>query len=110
MLTNLFKHTIALMLLERANELLAKPANSLTYCNKIPQNPSDCKYEDFRNLSSMTDISISTLNRLFKCEGHSNCLRKLNTTNQKKIVQFLGLENWLTVETEAFKKVVEKEV
>lgn len=109
MLTNLFKHTIALMILERANELLAKPANSLTYCKKIPQNPEDCKYKDLRNLSSMTDISVSTINRLFKCEDHSNCLGKLNTTNQKKIVQFLGLEDWFTVEKVAFKKVMEKD-
>ena len=110
MLTKVFKKTIALLILERANELLEKPANCLTYCKNIPQSPEDCRYKDFRNLSSMTDMSISTLNRLFKQDTEAKCLGKLNSLNRKKIVQFLGCEDWLTVEKKIFRKVRERGV
>ena len=92
------------MILERANELLERPANNVTYCKKMPLHPDDCKYKDFRNLSSMTDISISTLTRLFKHDATATCLGKLHTLTQEKIVQFLGCEDWLTLEKIVFEK------
>ncbi|OJJ18868.1 hypothetical protein BKI52_25190 [marine bacterium AO1-C] len=98
------------MILERANELLGRPASGLTYCKRIPQKPEDCTYKDFRNLSSMTDISISTLKRLFNSEATTKCLGKLNTINQEKIVQFLGYEDWAAVEKVIFQKVMDKKL
>ena len=95
------------MILERAKELLERPASDLTYCKKIPLCPTDCKYQDFRNLSSMTDISISTLNRLFKYDAAATCLGKLHSITQEKIVQFLGYEDWVTLEKIVFKKMIE---
>ena len=109
MLTRILKKMIAVLILDRANELLEMPANNLTYCKKIPRTPEDCTYKDFGNLSSMTDMSISTLNRLFRSEAKVKRLGKLSTLNEEKIVQFLGYDDWSEVEEVIFKKMMEKE-
>lgn len=106
MLTQLYKKTIACLLLEKARELMQKPATTFTFCERLPCLPHQCRHKDFRNLSSMTDLSISTLSRLFK-GNHTGIQRKINSFNQHKIVRFLEYENWKALEEDVLKTIMQ---
>jgi len=93
MLYHFLKQQVAQMILDTAaskHQALAIPQI------KLAKHTYNCRHADFRYLSYLTGISITTLKRLFN--GETQGVRFCNAKNQQKIAHFLGYSTWDEVE------------
>ncbi|OJJ18872.1 hypothetical protein BKI52_25210 [marine bacterium AO1-C] len=103
MLYHLLKQQVAQMILETAT------AKNQAFCEqqtKLATDTQTCRHADFRYLSYLTGISITTLKRLFNCEAQG--VRFCNAKNQQKIAHFLGYATWDEVEGVILDNLIDK--
>jgi len=93
MLYHFLKQQVAQMILETA---ITKHQASAIPQATLATHTYTCRHADFRYLSYLTGISITTLKRLFNGEGQG--VRFCNAKNQQKIAHFLGYTTWSELE------------
>lgn len=103
MFHHLLKQQVAEMILKTA-ALKSQQSNTSHFI--LATQTNHCRHADFRYLSYLTDISITTLKRLFNPNNQQ--VKFCNTKNQQKIAHFLGYTNWFEVEKVILKKLVEE--
>lgn len=104
MLYHLLKQQVAQTILETA---IVKNQSLPTPHTKLAADTRACRHSDFRSLSYLTGISITTLKRLFDHEGQG--VRFCNAKNQQKIAHFLGYTTWDEVEKIILDKLISQQ-
>lgn len=104
MLYHLLKQQVAQMILDKA---ITQQQPTETPDIKLATYPQACRHADFRYLSYLTGISITTLKRLFN--SYQQEVQFCNAKNQQKIAHFLGYATWDEVEAVIFDKLANQE-
>ncbi|OJJ21770.1 hypothetical protein BKI52_14815 [marine bacterium AO1-C] len=92
------QYAITQLLLNQAQEVIAKPHSHYAGLHLQAQTPTECRNQDYQALATMTDISISTIKRFLRLD----C--QLNYQNQEKLLHFLGFTDWDTLVMEALQQ------
>lgn len=104
MLYHLLKQQVAQMILEAAT---TKQQQTPAIRSQLADHTDTCRHADFRHLSYLTDISITTLKRLFNKEGQE--VQFCNGKNQQKIAHFLGYTTWGELEAVIFNNLTKEQ-
>ena len=104
MLYHLLKQQVAQMILDKA---ITKHQSADAPHIKLATQTHACRHADFRYLSYLTGISITTLKRLFNSEKQE--VQFCNAKNQQKIAHFLGYVAWNEVEAVIFDQLANQE-
>lgn len=92
---HIIQKAISQLLLNKAQQALSKPYSHYIGIKLIATRPEDCKNNDFECLSTLTDISVSTLKRFLKLSS------PLNYQNKEKMLDFMEYTNWDTLVQDA---------
>lgn len=88
------KQALARLIAEKAKEAAQKQYGYCPDFKSLYAPLDEWSHCQYRCVATLLDISISTVKRLFNCNGYTNQQRNISRHTEEKIKAFLYTDNW----------------